>query len=57
VTVLGLRCQICGIEVTLSGEPSVMVEEIQVFSAAHNSHDEGTGFEILSDDESDADAG
>ena len=46
-----LSCPVCGVEVTLSEDPSVMVAEVEAFSAAHSNHAEGVG--VDSDGEAD----
>lgn len=42
-----LRCQICGVVTRLSGDPTVRMAEVQVFCAAHNTHEEGIGVEVV----------
>jgi hypothetical protein len=45
-----LRCRVCGIVTTLSPDPTVRMAEVQVFCAAHNTHEEGIGVEIVIQD-------
>ena len=42
-----LRCRICGIVTTLSSDPTVRLAEVHVFCAAHNTHEDGIGVEIV----------
>jgi len=42
-----LVCRICRIEVTLDTEPAVRMAEVATFCAAHNTHAEGLGVELV----------
>ena len=42
-----LVCRICRIEVTLDTEPVVRMAEVATFCAAHNTHAEGLGVELV----------
>jgi hypothetical protein len=42
-----LRCQICELEVELSTDPQTRMAQIRAFSAAHNTHEQGIGVEIV----------
>ena len=42
-----LACRICRSEVSLDSDPIVRIAEVTAFCAAHNSHDEGLGVEII----------
>jgi hypothetical protein len=42
-----LVCRICRIEVSLDADPVVRMAEVATFCAAHNSHDEGLGVELV----------
>ena len=44
---LDLRCRVCGVTTRLSDDPTVRMAELQVFCAAHNTHEEGIGVEVV----------
>lgn len=42
-----LRCRICDLQVELSTDPSTRIGQIRAFAAAHSTHEEGIGVEIV----------
>ena len=42
-----LACRICRIEKSLDTDPTVRMAEVTAFCAAHNTHEEGVGVEIV----------
>jgi hypothetical protein len=42
-----LACRICRAEVVLDTDPIVRAAEVAAFCAAHNTHDQGLGVEIV----------
>jgi hypothetical protein len=48
-----LRCTVCGVEILLDEDTSVMLAEVEAFSAAHSSHFDVGGLEMedVPDDE------
>jgi hypothetical protein len=52
-----LRCRVCDVEIELSrDDPAMRMAQIRAFAAAHDTHEQGPGVEIVIND-ADEDAG
>jgi hypothetical protein len=46
-----LRCRICDVEIELSrDDPTMRMAQIRAFAAAHDTHEQGPGVEIVIND-------